>query len=277
MRRFRLTTQKSFKELEKAGWTARAAAYDGSFAQVTKQAIAPILSSFGPLPGKRLLDVACGPGCLAGAAAALGAAAEGLDFADTMVAEAIRRYPQVIFREGDAERLPYDDGRFDRVVCAFGLLHMPHPESAVAEAYRVLRPGGRYTFTVWCAPAQGGDLLGLFLGAVQRHGSLDVALPPAPPIFRFADPDECRRVLAATQFTAPTVSTIPITWHGKTPHDVLDLIYKSTVRTPMLLEAQTPEARERIHDAILAGAAKHRVPDGIAIAIPAVMVTATKG
>jgi hypothetical protein len=44
----------------------------------------------------------------------------------------------------------------------------------------------------------------------------------------------------------------------------------------MLLEAQTAEARERIHEAILAGAAKYRTAEGIAIAIPAVMATATK-
>lgn len=52
--------------------------------------------------------------------------------------------------------------------------------------------------------------------------------------------------------------------------------YKSTVRTPMLLEAQMAEARERIHEAILTGATKYRTEEGIAIAIPAVMATATK-
>lgn len=269
-------TLQTFKELEQAGWVARAAAYDGSFARVTNQAIEPILNSFGALEGKRLLDVACGPGRLAGAAAQRGALAEGLDFAATMVAEATRRHPQLTFTEGDAEHLPYDDGRFDCVACAFGLLHMERPESAVAEGYRVLRRGGRYTFTVWCTPAQGGELLGLILGAVQTHGTLDVALPPAPPFFRFSAADECCRVLTAAQFIAPTVSTIPLTLFGKRPQDVLEIIYKSTVRTPMLLEAQTTEARERIHEAILAGAAKYRTAEGIAIAIPAVMATATK-
>jgi ubiquinone/menaquinone biosynthesis C-methylase UbiE len=150
-----VTTLQTFKELEQAGWMARAAAYDGSFALVTNQATRPILSSFGALQGKRLLDTACGPGHLAGAAAQQGAMAEGLDFAGAMVAEAIRHHPQVTFKEGDAERLPYGDGQFDCVACAFGLLHMEHPERAVAEAYRVLRRGGRYAFTVWCTPAQG--------------------------------------------------------------------------------------------------------------------------
>jgi SAM-dependent methyltransferase len=168
------------------------------------------------------------------------------------------------------------DDYFDCVACAFGLLHMERPESAIAEAHRVLRHGGRFTFTVWCSPAQGGDFFALILGAGQTHGTLDVALPPAPPFFRFADPDECRRVLTAAQFITPTVSTIPLTWHGVTPRDVLDLIYRSTVRTRMVLEAQTAEARERIHEAILTGAAKYRVGDGIAMALPAVMATATK-
>lgn len=271
-----MTTPTTFKELEQAGWMARAAAYDESAALITKQAIEPILNSFGASPEKRLLDVACGPGHLAGAAAQRGALAEGLDFAAAMVAKATRHYPRVTFTEGDAERLPYDTERFDCVACAFGLLHMERPESAVAEAYRVLRHGGRYTFTVWCSPAQGGDLFALILGAVQTHGTLDVALPPAPPFFRFTDPDECRRVLTAAGFITPTVSTISLTWHGRTPQDVLDLIYKSTVRTLMVLEAQTADARERIHEAILTGATKHRVEDGIAIALPAVMATATK-
>ena len=266
----------TFKDLEQAGWASKAAAYNQSFALITNQAIEPILNTFGALQDKRLLDVACGSGRLADAAAQRGALAEGLDFADTMVAAARHHHPQLTFTQGDAERLPYDDRHFDAVACAFGLLHVEHPERAVAEAYRVLRAGGRYTFTAWCSPAQGGDLLGLILAAVHTHGTLDVALPPAPPFFRFSDADECRRVLTAAQFITPTVSTIPLTWYGKTPQDLLDLIYKSTVRTPMLLEAQTPEARERIHEAIREGAEKYRGEEGIAIPIPAVVATAVR-
>ena len=63
------------------------------------------------------------------------------------------------------------------------------------EAWRVLKSGGRYTFTVWCGPDQGGGFFKLVLEAIQKHGSLEVPLPPAPPMFRFADPDESKKVL----------------------------------------------------------------------------------
>ena len=49
---------KTFKELEQSGWRDKAAAYDSIFALITRQAINPLLDSFGDLAGKRFLDVA---------------------------------------------------------------------------------------------------------------------------------------------------------------------------------------------------------------------------
>ena len=62
----------------------------------------------------RVLDVATGPGYVAGAAAASGATVVGLDFSPPMIAEARRRYPDIEFHEGDAEALPFDDGALMR-------------------------------------------------------------------------------------------------------------------------------------------------------------------
>lgn len=193
-----------------------------------------------------------------------------------MVATAAANYPEVKFTRGDAEDLPYEDGCFDCVACSFGLLHMQHPEKAMAEARRVLRHGGGYTFTVWCSPEQGSDFFGLVQAAIQAHGTLDVGLPPAPPFFRFANVEECQKTLTGVGFTSISTAKIPLTWYGQTGQDLLDLIYKSVVRTPMILERQTPEARERIHQAILKGAERYRVGERIAIAIPAFMVTVVK-
>ena len=78
--------EKTFKELEHAGWREKASAYDDIFAEITRQAIDPLLDGLCDLAGKRLLDVACGTGHLAAAGARRGAEVEGIDFADTMLA-----------------------------------------------------------------------------------------------------------------------------------------------------------------------------------------------
>jgi SAM-dependent methyltransferase len=87
------------------------------------------------------------------------------------------------------------------VVCSLGILHLPNPEKAVAEAHRVLKPGGRYAFTCWTPPAS-NPFFGLVLGSVQKHGSMNVNLPAGPPLFRFGELTECETVLRAAGFTS---------------------------------------------------------------------------
>jgi ubiquinone/menaquinone biosynthesis C-methylase UbiE len=266
--------EKTFRDLEHQGWLEKADAYRDIFGKITEQAISPILGTFDDLSGKRLLDVGSGTGELTAEAAARGATAEGLDFAATMIAKARQKYPHISFTEGDAENLPYPDASFDAVVCSFGLLHMANADRALQEATRVLKVGGRYTFTVWCGPDQGGDFFKLVMGAIREHGTLDVPLPPAPPIFRFADTGECARALRAAGFTAPETDSLQLAWETKDPQAILELIYKSVVRTPMVLRAQTEEARERIHKAIARGAEDYRTQGVIRLRFPALLATA---
>ena len=267
---------KTFKELEQAGWRDKAAAYDDIFALITQHAINPLLDSFGDLTGKRLLDVACGTGHLAAEGSRRGAIAEGIDFADTMLAKASTNYPDISFHEGDAENLFYEDSSFDAIACNFGLLHFENADTAISEAYRALRRGGQFAFTAWCSPDQGCDFMRLVWGAVQAHGNLDVDLPPAPPMFRFADSGECESAARAAGFSNPEVARLELTWTANHPDEIIELIYKSVVRAPMVLEAQTSEARERIHAAIIAGAEEFRSGSEIKMAFPAMMTIATK-
>jgi SAM-dependent methyltransferase len=251
----------SFRQAEHAGWTARADTYDATLAVVTGQAIPHILAALGDnFAGGSLLDVCCGPGHLAAAADARGARAEGIDFAPTMVTLAQRNYPAVSFREADAERLPYPDACFDAVACAFGVMHMERPDLAIAEAFRVLRPGGVFAFTQWAAD---DELLGIVAAAVAAHGNPNVDdLPPAPPLMRFSDPDECQRTLLAHGFEAALATRIDLVWRGDRPEAVLDLIHGGAVRAAMLIEAQAPVDRQRINAAILKVVSTRRAPDG---------------
>lgn len=266
----------TFRDLEKAGWTSRAEIYDDYFAKITRQATDAILDGLGDLKGKRLLDVACGTGHLAGAAKSRGAEAEGIDFSAAMVAEAADNYPDCTFSEGDAEHLPFEDGSFDAVACSFGLLHMEDADSAIREAYRVLRPGGRYAFSTWRGPDQGGQMFALIMGAVQKFGTFEVDLPPAPPMFRFSEPQECARVLQSAGFTDTRTKTLPLAWRGPSGEALLEMVYKSVVRMPMVLEAQTESAREQIHAAVIEGAKAHRENEGIKIAFPALLAVAQR-
>ncbi len=140
----------------------------------------------------------------------------------------------------------------------------------------MLRDGGQFAFTAWCSPDQGCDFMQLVWGAVQAHGKLDVDLPPAPPMFRFSDSEECKNAAQSAGFSNPNTTRLELEWAANSPDEIIELIYKSIVRTPMILEAQTPEAREHIHAAIIAGAEEFRTGSKIKMAFPAMMTTAIK-
>jgi len=93
-----------------------------------------------------ILDVACGPGVVTAAVSKDAAEVVGLDATDAMLAKARRRakdLPHVSFQAGDAEALPFSDNRFDGVVTRLSLHHFENPSKALAEMFRVLKPGGR--------------------------------------------------------------------------------------------------------------------------------------
>jgi ubiquinone/menaquinone biosynthesis C-methylase UbiE len=101
-------------------------------------------------PGSSLLDLGCGTGDdVAELAAILGATGTvvGADVSTAMIAEANRRHghlsPAVRFMEADAECLDLSGVSFDRCRAERLLMHVPHPQRALAEMARVLRPGGR--------------------------------------------------------------------------------------------------------------------------------------
>jgi len=103
-------------------------------------------------PGQKVLDVACGTGVLARAAVGrVGPAghAVGVDIGQGMLAVAQELAPNVEWREGLAEVLPYPDNSFDAVVSQFGLMFFSDRPRAIGEMIRVLKPGGRMAVAVW--------------------------------------------------------------------------------------------------------------------------------
>jgi demethylmenaquinone methyltransferase/2-methoxy-6-polyprenyl-1,4-benzoquinol methylase len=94
-------------------------------------------------PGDRVLDVCCGTGDLALAAAEAGGEVTGLDFSEAMLVRARRKEPALEWVSGDALALPFADDSFEAVTIGFGLRNLADAERGLAEMRRVLSPGGR--------------------------------------------------------------------------------------------------------------------------------------
>lgn len=101
-------------------------------------------------PGRRVLDVAAGPGSSAlFLAQQFGCEVVGLDYSAGLVAQATARAKEaglshlVRFQQGDAEQLRFVTGSFDALICECAFCTFPHKTDAAREFARVLRPGGR--------------------------------------------------------------------------------------------------------------------------------------
>src|SRR2546425_10063392 len=102
----------AFRQFEHKGWQEIASRYDRGFASVTTQSVTPLLDAARVAKGARVLDVACGPGYAAAAAAARGAIATGVGFSSGKVGEARGRDPGVEFLGGAAGRLASSHSNF---------------------------------------------------------------------------------------------------------------------------------------------------------------------
>jgi len=271
----------SFKRLEFDTWQRGAAAYDRLFGAVTRTAIAPMLDALDLRPGARLLDICCGTGHTVAAALERGVVACGIDLAPAMVTLARQRCPNASIQLGDAEALEvaalgFEPGQFDAACCLFGVNHLPDQERAVAQALRLLRPGGLYGFTMWCPPGP-SRFHALVQDAIAAHGRGDLPSPVTSeaPRMRYGEPQGCAALLADAGFESPRVRELPLAFELDAPETVLELAATSP-RVSQLLAQQDAAARRRIEDAIVAGALEFRQGRRIHLPIPALLTVGRK-
>lgn len=105
-----------------------------------------------PKTGEDILDLAAGTGTSSAALARSGASVTAADFSPGMIEVGRRRHPSLEFVEADATALPFDDDRFDAVTISFGLRNVEDPKVALAEMFRVLKPGGRIVVCEFSTP-----------------------------------------------------------------------------------------------------------------------------
>ena len=123
-----------------------------------------------PKPGERILDVAAGTGTSSASLAKSGASVVAADFSPGMIEVGRRRQahvPNLVFVEADATKLPFGDDEFDAVTISFGLRNVNEPKLALAEFFRVTKPGGRLVICEFSTPPVGFVRLGY--GMYQRY------------------------------------------------------------------------------------------------------------
>lgn len=251
----------AFNEFEARGWEHKAAGYDDFFGPITCRAIEPLLDAAGVGAGTRVLDLASGPGYVASRAAARGAAPIGIDVAESMRALASRHHPELEFRRGEAEALPFEDKSFDAAVGNFAILHLGRPDRAVAELERVLVPGGSLGLTTWDRPER-ARLLGVFVDAVTAAAAPPPEVPAGPDFFRFSDDGEFAALLHDRGLERIQVATIAFTHLVPTPDALWEGMLGATVRTSALITSQPREVRHRIRAAYDELVERHRGADG---------------
>lgn len=197
-----------------ANWLARAGEWDRWADRMAKLAgglNAPLIEAAGVEPGMRVLDLASGSGEPAlSLCSQVGAEGEvvATDLVPEMLASCRRRARQaghsnIRFETTDMQSLPFEDGAFDAATCRLGLMYVPQPERALAEAARVLRKGGAAAFLVW--GKQDGTTQFMVIDKVLRE-TLDIdphegAFTPT----RFGEDDSPARIMREVGFSTAEI------------------------------------------------------------------------
>ena len=259
---------KVIEKFEHETWERCARDYADGFGALVGMSIPSLLEAAGVGENSHVLDIGTGPGLVAAAAHDRGGKAIGIDFSESMIAEAKRRHPEVDYQHANAESLPFDASRFDAVVSNFVFHHLASPDVVLSEAHRVLRDGGRMAFTVWTDRSK---LMGfrLFLDAMEKHAEA-VELPHGP-LFGVSDFDLFREMMHKAGFHDVSVNDLELSWKISSIESYLDA-FRAWGNLSELPDSVRTTVEQEVRES-----AKRLESEGIVtIANPAILVSAVK-
>ena len=206
-------------------WSAVAQAWDANADYVDEhsvEATTALLDRVAAQPGERVLELAAGPGTLGATWSQLvGPTGEVVvsDIAPGMVEVARRRNAALGNVEAaviDLAAIERPDSSFDVVACRMGLMFTPDPSVALAEIFRVLRPGGRLGALTWASIEHNPWMTCVGMAAMAT--GLARGGPPVGPggVFSLGDPAELETVAKGAGFADVAVEECAITFRVAT-------------------------------------------------------------
>jgi len=226
-----------------------------------------------------VLETAAGTGALTRELAARLPARAGITATDLnqpmidYAAARLREHPRIAWRQADALALPFEDQRFDVVVCQFGAMFFPDKVRGYAEARRVLKPGGRFLLNLW-------DRIGENDFALVVTDAVGALFPADPPQFLartphgYADVEKIRSDLNAAGFASVSIDTLGSTCKASSANDVARAFCQGTplrneieARAPARLEEATHAAAEALAQRFGRGSVEGRMSAHVIAAI----------
>ncbi|MEV6841315.1 methyltransferase domain-containing protein [Streptomyces sp. NPDC051133] len=254
--------------------------YDAHSAPIMGPFVAELLDAVDLGPGDSVLDLACGTGFVAHAAAPLvGPTGRvfGADIDEGMIRVARDRhprlYPDIEFTAAPADRLPYEAAVFDAVVCQQGAQFFPDLTVALTETARVTRPEGRFAATVW-APVERQPYFLAERRALAEYGGPDAVRHFAKAFTSTAEGLTTALRAAGYRGIAHREVTFGITLP---PLDTYAQDHLSALWGSMIKEAGGAEALTRAARLVRDELAAHTTADSTAtLPFTAILVTATR-
>jgi SAM-dependent methyltransferase len=250
------------------GWAEHADYVDARGRRLTER----MLAVTSPLPGQRVLELACGAGDVGLAAAELVAPGGEVVLSDAvpeMTAIAARRaaargVDSVRTSVYDVERIAEPDASFDVVVCREGLMFAPDPGRAAAEIGRVLRPGGRFAVAVW-GPRARNPWLGIVLDATSAQLGAPFPPPGIPGPFALEDADRLAALLTDAGLADVAVEEIEVPLHAASAQEWWTRTCALAGPLAKVLAALPPAAADGIRADALAAAAAFEDDGGLTV------------
>jgi len=264
-------------------WSAVAEAWDKNVDYVeshTTEAMKLLIEAVAIRPGDRILELAAGPGNLAGMWSALTGTTGKVvvsDIAPGMVEAAARRsadLANVAVALIDASAIEFPDDAFDVVVCRMGLMFTPDPSIALGEIARVLGAGGRLGVLTWGALERNPWMT--CVGMAAMANGLVAGGPPVGPggIFSLGDAAFLRALAEGAGFADVAVDALGATFHSESIEAHVDRASSMAGPLAGAFAKATAEQIDAVRKTAATLAADYITSDGVNLPGQALLLTA---